>query len=43
MRQDRAERDEQSCGDRPEGVKTFRSREGRGLEGSVVGSSKGEC
>ena len=30
-------------GDRVEGVRTSRSRGGRGLVGSAVGTSKGEC
>ena len=34
---------ERSCEDRPEGVKTSRSRGGRGLVGSAVGTGKGEC
>ena len=37
------EGDTRSGGDRPEGVRTSVSRGGRGLEGSAVGTGKGEC
>ena len=37
------EGDEQSYGDRPEGVRVSGSRGGRGLDGSAVGTSKGDC
>ena len=35
--------DERSCGDRSEGVKASRSRGGRGVVVSAVGTGKGEC
>ena len=34
---------ERSCEDRPEGVRTSKSRGGRGLVGSAVITGKGEC
>ena len=38
-----AEEDKRSRGDRPEGVRASRSRGGRGLVASAVGTGKGEC
>ena len=36
-------RDERSRGGQREGVRTSRSRGGRGLVGSAIGTGKGEC